>query len=63
MTEKNWRFISKQPVHEGFVRLSEHQVELPQGERIVYEVDESAPFAVAVLGGRTTLFMSSSVAR
>lgn len=50
MHEPEWTFRSKREVHRGFVVLSEHEVELPNGERIRYEVDESIPCGVAVLG-------------
>ncbi|MDK8435364.1 MULTISPECIES: NUDIX hydrolase [unclassified Brevibacterium] len=50
MSEPEWEFVSKSVVHRGYLTLSEHQVRLPTGESIRYEVDESVPFNVAVLG-------------
>lgn len=48
--EPGWILRSRRETHRGFVILSEHEVELTSGERIVYEVDESLPSGVAVLG-------------
>lgn len=50
MDEPEWNLRTRRDVHRGFVVLTEHEVELPNGDRILYEVDESLPFAVAVLG-------------
>lgn len=50
MEESHWTLRSRRVAHRGFVTLSEHVVDLPSGDRIVYEVDESVPCAVAVLG-------------
>ncbi|WP_051505127.1 NUDIX hydrolase [Brevibacterium sp. VCM10] len=50
MDEPHWTLLSRRVTHRGFVTLSEHEVELPTGENIVYEVDESIPCGVVVLG-------------
>lgn len=50
MSEPEWEFVSKSVVHRGYLTLAEHKVRLPTGESIRYEVDESVPFNVAVLG-------------
>lgn len=50
MDEPTWKLNSKRNVHEGFVLLTEHDVTLPNGERIRYEVDESHSCGVGVLG-------------
>ncbi|WP_181273447.1 NUDIX hydrolase [Brevibacterium oceani] len=50
MEEPHWTLRSRRETHRGFVILSEHEVELPSGESIIHEVDESIPCGVAVLG-------------
>lgn len=47
--EQRWRWMSTREVHRGRVRIDADDVELPQGERITYEVDRSVPYAVAIL--------------
>lgn len=48
--EPDWIRLSKREVHRGYVILSEHEVRLPNGGVTQYEVDESYPCGVAVLG-------------
>lgn len=50
MDEPTWKLNSKRTVYSGFVVISEHDVTLPNGDRIRYEVDESYPCGVGVLG-------------
>lgn len=50
MHEPKWTLHGKREAYRGRVVLSEHEVGLPNGDRIRYEVDESVPFTVAVLG-------------
>ena len=47
--EPHWRRTGRRSLYEGRVVVSEHSVELPSGEKTTFEVDESIPFAVAVL--------------
>ncbi|WP_295011572.1 NUDIX hydrolase [uncultured Microbacterium sp.] len=47
--EPRWRWLSTREVHRGTVRIDADEVELPGGERLTYEVDRSAPYAVATL--------------
>ena len=48
-TEQGWKLLDRTVVHRGRVILSQHSIELPNGDRSLFEVDESIPFAVAVL--------------
>ena len=48
-TEQGWKLLDRTVVHRGRVILSQHSIELPNGERSLFEVDESIPFGVAVL--------------
>lgn len=50
MDEPEWELLSKRDIHHGYVTLTEHTVMLPNGDVTRYEVDESAPCGVAVLG-------------
>lgn len=50
MDEPTWKLNSKRTAYSGFVVISEHDVTLPNGDRIKYEVDESYPCGVVVLG-------------
>lgn len=45
----HWLRLSSEIVYAGRVKIARHQVQLPNGDRSDYEVDESLPFAVAVL--------------
>lgn len=45
--EPRWRWLSTQELHRGWVRIEADEVELPGGERTVYEVDRSLPYSVA----------------
>ena len=47
--EVQWTVGPKRQVYAGRVRLFEHDVVLPDGSDSHYEVDESIPFAAAVL--------------
>jgi 8-oxo-dGTP pyrophosphatase MutT (NUDIX family) len=47
--ETHWTTLGRQPVYRGRTTIVDHTVELPDGSRSTYEVDESVPFAVAVL--------------
>ncbi|WP_374947970.1 NUDIX hydrolase [Agreia sp.] len=47
--ERPWRFIGSKRAYTGRVTIATHSVELPGGQEIEFEVDESIPFAVAVL--------------
>lgn len=47
--EARWSTLGKTTVHEGRVTLVDHEVLLPDGSRMNYVVDESAPFSVAAL--------------
>lgn len=49
VVEAKWRRQSTRILHAGRVVLTEHTVELPTGEETTFEVDESIPYAVAVL--------------
>lgn len=44
-----WSTLARSPVHSGRMRVVRHEVVLPSGARDSFEVDESVPFAVAVL--------------
>ncbi|GAA4668390.1 NUDIX hydrolase [Frondihabitans cladoniiphilus] len=48
-TEPHWRRLGTRELYRGRVLLTEHEVELPGGGRTTFEVNESSPFAVAVL--------------
>lgn len=50
MEEPEWKLLSKRDIHRGYVTLTEHEVMLPHGDVTQYEVNESAPCGVAVLG-------------
>lgn len=47
--QRNWETVDRLPIHQGRVVLFDHTVTLPDGSRTHYEVDESIPFAAAVL--------------
>ena len=47
--EDSWRTLDSRDLYSGRVTLASRRVELPGGELIDFEVDESIPFAVAVL--------------
>lgn len=47
--EEKWQRKSARTVYDGRVKIVEHGATLPTGEDVSYEVDESLPFAVAVL--------------
>ncbi|MEH0110304.1 NUDIX hydrolase [Tersicoccus sp. MR15.9] len=44
-----WRRLDSRLVHDGRMRVVRHGVQLPTGERIDFEVDESVPAAAATL--------------
>ncbi|NQX13379.1 NUDIX hydrolase [Microbacteriaceae bacterium VKM Ac-2855] len=44
-----WKTLDRRVAYSGRVVISEHTVELPNGEQSTFEVDESIPYAVAVL--------------
>ncbi|MFD1721855.1 NUDIX hydrolase [Amnibacterium endophyticum] len=44
-----WQAVGRRPVYSGRVRIVSHEVRLPSGAHDSFEVDESIPFAVAVL--------------
>jgi 8-oxo-dGTP pyrophosphatase MutT (NUDIX family) len=44
-----WQTVGRRTLHAGRVRIVAHEVRLPSGALDVFEVDESIPFAVAVL--------------
>ncbi|NQX27875.1 NUDIX hydrolase [Microbacteriaceae bacterium VKM Ac-2854] len=46
---ENWVTLRRREVYRGRMRIEEHEVELPTGERTRFEVDRSIPYAVAVL--------------
>jgi len=48
-SEAHWRKLDTRTVYQGRVRLVEHDVELSEGVLTSFEVDETLPFAVAVL--------------
>lgn len=48
-SEPHWETLSEETLHRGRMTVVQHDVELPSGERITYEVDASIPFAVAIL--------------
>lgn len=50
MEEPGWTLRSKREAYRGFTVLTEHEVELPNGDLIDYEVDETVAFGVAVQG-------------
>lgn len=50
MDEPGWELLSKRDIYRGYVTLTEHEVMLPNGDVTHYEVDESYPCGVAVLG-------------
>lgn len=47
--EALWTTLGRSPAYLGRVRIVLHDVRLPSGALTSYEVDESVPFAVAVL--------------
>ncbi len=47
--EESWTSRGRRVVHSGRMTLAKHSVRLPDGTESEYEVDESAPFAVATL--------------
>lgn len=47
--QARWSTLQRSPVYSGRVRIVRHDVELPSGAHTTFEVDESVPFAVAVL--------------
>lgn len=47
--ETRWRTVGRAVVHQGRVKLVDHEVLLPDGSRSQFEVDESVPFSVATL--------------
>ncbi len=47
--EPRWRWLSTRELHRGRVRIDADEVQLPEGERITYEVDRSVPYSVATL--------------
>lgn len=49
MEEGRWERVSSRVVRDGRMLLREHVVVLPDGSTSSYDVDESNPFAVAVL--------------
>lgn len=44
-----WSSVGRELAYSGRMRVVRHEVVLPSGARDVFEVDESVPFAVAVL--------------
>ncbi|MGG7507407.1 NUDIX hydrolase [Plantibacter sp. YIM 135249] len=49
LPEDHWTTINETLVHDGRVKIVDHEVALPDGTRTRYEVDASVSFAVAVL--------------
>ena len=47
--EPRWRWLSTRELYRGRVRIDADEVQLPEGERITYEVDRSVPYSVATL--------------
>ncbi|MDQ4215351.1 NUDIX hydrolase [Microbacterium capsulatum] len=47
--EPRWHWLATRELHRGRVRIDADEVELPSGERTVFEVDRSIPFSVATL--------------
>lgn len=47
--ETKWETVDRRQIHQGRVVLFEHTVTLPDGSQTHYEVDDSVPFAAAVL--------------
>lgn len=48
-TQSHWENVDRVLIYRGRVVLFDHTVVLPDGSRTHYEVDESVPFAAAVL--------------
>lgn len=49
LDEGRWTTLGRTTVYRGRVTLIDHEVLLPDGSRLNYVVDESAPFSVATL--------------
>lgn len=47
--ETRWTTVGRKIVHQGRVKLVDHEILLPDGSRSQFEVDESVPFSVATL--------------
>lgn len=48
-TQPKWVTVNRRPIHQGRLVLFDHTVALSDGSQTHYEVDESVPFAAAVL--------------